>query len=60
LSNLALARERVVGLENVIWWLATLDGDKLSAGYEGLPMWGVQYAGGPRASYDTSILYGEW
>jgi hypothetical protein len=40
-------------------WVATLDGNKLSASY--LPkMWGVQYAGGVTANYDTSILYGEW
>jgi len=40
-------------------WVATLDGNKLSAGY--LPhMWAVQYAGGVNAAYDTSILYGEW
>ena len=40
-------------------WVATLDGNKLSASF--LPdMWGVQYAGGVSANYDTSILYGEW
>ena len=40
-------------------WVATLDGNKLSADY--LPgMWGVQYAGGVTAGYDTSVLYGQW
>jgi hypothetical protein len=40
-------------------WVATLDGNKLSASY--LPnMWGVQYQGGVTANYDTSILYGAW
>jgi len=40
-------------------WVATLDGNKLSAGY--LPhMWAVQYAGGITSGYDTSILYGDW
>lgn len=40
-------------------WLATLDGNKLTAGY--LPnLWAVQYAGGVTAGYDTSILYGKW
>lgn len=40
-------------------WVATLDGNKLSASF--LPnMWGVQYAGGVTSGYDTSILYGEW
>lgn len=40
-------------------WVATLDGNKLSASF--LPhMWGVQYAGGISAGFDTSVLYGEW
>jgi hypothetical protein len=48
-------------LEDLDWllWLATLDGDKLSAGYAP-NLWAVQYAGGPTAAYDTSILYGTW
>lgn len=40
-------------------WVATLDGNKLSADYLH-DMWGVQYAGGVTANYDSSILYGEW
>lgn len=59
LANLAAAREEVAGLDNVVWWLATLDGNKLDAGYVKL-LWAVQYAGGPDADYDTSILYGTW
>lgn len=40
-------------------WVATLDGNKLSASF--LPdMWGVQYAGGVSSNYDSSVLYGEW
>jgi hypothetical protein len=59
-DHLAQAQNEVFGLENVLWWIATLDGDRLTADYNGLPMWGVQYAGGPAANYDTSILYGVW
>jgi hypothetical protein len=59
LANLPAARKQVAGLGNVVWWLATLDGRKLDADYIA-GLWGVQYAGGPRAAYDTSVLYGEW
>jgi hypothetical protein len=58
LSNLPTVRSELDGLDYLVW-LATLDGNKLSANYtHGL--WGVQYAGGPTADYDTSILYGVW
>lgn len=58
LANLAKVRAELEGLPYLVW-LATLDGNKLSADYtEGL--WGVQYAGGVDAAYDTSVLYGTW
>lgn len=49
----------VSGLENVVWWIATLDGNKLSPTWT-RNMWGVQYLGGISAAYDTSVLYGVW
>jgi hypothetical protein len=59
LANLPAARKQVEGLANVVFWLATLDGNKLWASY--IPeLWGVQYAGGVDADYDTSVLYGTW
>jgi hypothetical protein len=43
----------------VEWWIATLDGDKLTRDW--IPgLWAVQYQGGPRASRDKSVLYGAW
>lgn len=58
-DNLANAQVEVSGLTNISWWIATLDGDRLSTDY--LPdMWGVQFLGSPTATYDTSVLYGEW
>ncbi len=58
----------------IIWWIPTLDNDaswtaaKLSADVKReenivLPagqIWAVQYAGGPTAKVDTSILLGKW
>ena len=55
-SNVPLVQQELAGL-SWLWWIATLDGNKLSPSY--LPgMWGVQYTGNNR--YDTSVLYGEW
>jgi hypothetical protein len=59
LANLPAARKQVAGLPNVVFWLATLDGNKLHASYIE-DLWGVQYAGGETADYDTSVLYGTW
>jgi hypothetical protein len=59
LDNFAQARS-TLGDIPVLWWLATLDGNQLSADYSGVWVWGVQYAGGEDADYDTSILYREW
>jgi hypothetical protein len=58
LANLAKVRAELEGLEYLVW-LGTLDGNKLSASYTP-GLWGVQYAGGVKAAYDTSVLYGEW
>lgn len=57
-SNLPTVRSELEGLEYLVW-LSTLDGNKLSAGYTP-GLWGVQYAGGLTAAYDTSVLYGVW
>ena len=57
-DNLPKVRQELDGLEYLVW-LATLDGDKLSAGYTP-GLWGVQFAGGLSADYDTSVLYGVW
>jgi hypothetical protein len=57
-DNLAEVRSKLEGLDYLVW-LATLDGNKLSAGYTP-GLWGVQYDGGPTAAYDTSVLYGTW
>lgn len=41
------------------WWIATLDGDKLTPDY--LPyLWAVQYQGGPNGTVDRSVLYRDW
>lgn len=58
LTNLPTVRSELDGLEYLVW-LGTLDGNKLSAGYTP-GLWGVQFAGGPTAAYDTSVLYGTW
>lgn len=58
LANLAKVRAEMEGLEYLVW-LGTLDGRKLSADYTP-GLWGVQYAGGVDADYDTSVLYGTW
>jgi hypothetical protein len=58
LSNLPVVRKELEGLPYQVW-LATLDGNKLHAGYTE-DLWGVQYAGGVKADYDTSVLYGTW
>jgi hypothetical protein len=58
LSNLPTVRSELEGLEYLVW-LSTLDGNKLSPGYTP-GLWGVQFAGGPTAAYDTSVLYGVW
>ena len=56
--NLPTVRSELDGLGYLVW-LATQDGNKLSPNYTP-GLCGVQYAGGPTADYDTSILYGVW
>jgi hypothetical protein len=51
-------RARLAGLDWLLW-IATLDGDQLARDWAP-NLWAVQYAGGPTAAFDTSILYGEW
>ena len=57
-ANLPAVRSKLEGLQYLVW-IATLDGDKLSADWTP-GLWGVQYAGGQTAEFDTSVLYGEW
>lgn len=57
-DNLPKVRALLKG-ETYLVWIGTLDGNKL--GKDWTPgLWGVQYAGGPDADYDTSVLYGTW
>lgn len=58
LSNLPAVRDQLKGLDYLVW-LSTLDGNKLSKDWTP-GLWGVQFAGGPTADYDTSVLYGVW
>lgn len=55
-ANLPLVRERLDGLEYLVW-VATLDSNQLKPDWT-KNLWGVQFAG--NNYYDTSILYGEW
>jgi hypothetical protein len=60
LNNFPSVRSKLASLDNrYLVWIATLDGNKLSPEFAG-DLWGVQYAGGPTADYDTSVLYGTW
>lgn len=57
-DNLTEVRAKLTGLDWELW-LATLDGNVLLPSYAP-NLWAVQYAGGPDADYDTSVLYGAW
>jgi hypothetical protein len=57
-ENLPTVRSELEGLEYLVW-LSTLDGNKLSASFTP-GLWGVQFAGGVTAAFDTSVLYGVW
>ena len=57
-ANLPAVRSKLEGLQYLVW-IATLDGDRLSADWTP-GLWGVQYAGGQTAEFDTSVLYGTW
>jgi hypothetical protein len=57
-SSLPVLQGRLAGLDWLLW-LSTLDGTIVRA--DAYPnLWAVQFAGGPTAPFDTSILYGEW
>lgn len=75
LANLPRAYRAVGALPNVVWWLGMLelDGGKpwtvqgilertQKAGVTLAPgkVWAVQYAGGPTADFDISVLLGSW
>jgi hypothetical protein len=57
-DNLPEVQEQLEGLKWELW-VATLDGDVLSADWAP-NLWAVQYGGGEHAPYDKSILYGQW
>lgn len=57
-NNMAAAAAELDGLP-FEWWIATLDGDKLTPGFVA-GLWAVQYAGGPNGNVDLSVLYGTW
>lgn len=72
LSNLPLAHSQAGDLGNVVWWLATLDGQPANAAEmvkaardRGVDLttgqvWANQYKGGPSAPWDESVLLGVW
>ena len=73
-SNAEEALALVAGEANVRWWISTLDNnarwtaDELAADLRdnwhadilAADLWGVQYAGGMTAAFDTSLLLGAW
>jgi hypothetical protein len=73
-SNAPEALEQVAGMGNVRWWISTLDGNALWTAEElaadlrdnwhadiaAADLWGVQFAGGMTAAWDTSTLFGAW
>ena len=73
-SNAQEALEQVAGLANVRWWISTLDNnphwtaeelaadlrDNWHADIAAADLWGVQFAGGMTAAFDTSSLFGAW
>ena len=73
-SNAEEALEQVAGLANVRFWISTLDNnphwtadelaadlrDNWHADISAPALWGVQFAGGMTADYDTSTLFGAW
>ena len=73
-ANSAEALEQVAGMVNVRWWISTLDNnphwtaeelaadlrDNWHADIAAADLWGVQFAGGMTAAFDTSALFGTW
>jgi hypothetical protein len=71
-SNAKAVHDQLAGLDNVLYWVATLDGKRLTpaqvvarlaeygvvVGEEKL--WAHQFQGGPTAPYDVSELYAAW
>jgi hypothetical protein len=56
--DLPKVRQLLIGLSYLVW-VSTLDGNKLHADWA-TGLWAVQYAGGPHAPFDESVLYGTW
>jgi hypothetical protein len=71
-SNAKAVHNQLAGMNNVVYWVATLDGVRLTpaqvvtrlAGFGVVvgeeKLWGHQFQGGPDAPYDVSELYGAW
>lgn len=57
-DNMASAAAELDGLP-FEWWIATLDGNRLSPDYAS-NLWAVQFEGGPNGHFDRSVLYGTW
>lgn len=58
-ASLPIVRTLLSGIDTYQVWVSTLDGDHLNPTWTA-GLWAVQYAGGPTAAYDTSVLYGTW
>jgi len=71
-ANAGAALRQLDGLP-ALWWIATLDNhewtpaqlaadlrDNWQAPIREIDLWGNQFAGGPRADFDTSNLFGDW
>lgn len=73
-SSAEEALGQVAGMGNVRFWISTLDNnphwtaeelaadlrDNWHADIAAADLWGVQYAGGMTAAFDTSALFGTW
>ena len=73
-SNAAEALDLVGAMPNVRFWISTLDNnphwtaeelaadlrDNWHADIAAADLWGVQFAGGMTAAFDTSSLFGAW
>ena len=71
LSNARDAHDQVGDMENVVYWVAAYGEKRTAAGVVQLlagfgvhagaeKVWGLQYAGGVDAAYDTDVLLGVW
>ena len=73
-ANSEEALSQVAGMPNVRFWVSTLDNnphwtadelaadlrDNWHADIAAADLWGVQFAGGMTADWDTSLLFGTW